>query len=596
MAEIKKILSLVAISLQCGGSKLEIDDDIIVEISVSKSVNKISRANVRLTFANLPLEEAYKFTEKENLKPGGDISIQIGYQEETIEEIFKGVIKSHKLSRDEDRRISLEMECAHKSLLLGTIRKNGIFQGKDSDIIKKIIASSGLSANVSTGGTIHKEMVQYYCSDWDFILSRAEACGMIVLTNDDKIKIDKPDLSKSPAFEVSDQDGLLSFSASVDGENQFKSVEAQTWDSATQKNIKVTSGSISSSLGGSITTDSLASTFNKKNYFLQTNANMPNDELKAWAESKLAYSKISRISGTAVVQGTAKANPGEIVKISGISKLFNGNAFIGSVEQRITQEKWESELELGGDFSGYTEYTSNIEMPHGSGLIPPASGIQIAKVVEVGNDTDGNFRIKIKLTSMIDKSETIMARLSNLYASESCGIVFLPEVDDEVIVAFINNDPRNAVILGSVFSSKRAMPVTPDKKNEIKSIVTKSKMKVTFDEKNKIITIETPGGNKFILDDKAKKIELADSNRNKIMMNSSGITLDSGKDVKISAKGQITINAMMGAKIEAKTTLDLNATSIKIDAKAALEAKANGMAKLQSSGILTIQGTLVKIN
>ena len=83
------------------------------------------------------------------------------------------------------------------------------------------------------------------------------------------------------------------------------------------------------------------------------------------------------------------------------------------------------------------------------------------------------------------------------------GTAFYPEVGDEVIVSFMNEDPRFPVVLGSVYSAKLAPAYPPDKKNKIKGLKTRSKMELTFDDEDKIVTIKTPGGHVFVMDDKA---------------------------------------------------------------------------------------------
>jgi len=107
-------------------------------------------------------------------------------------------------------------------------------------------------------------------------------------------------------------------------------------------------------------------------------------------------------------------------------------------------------------------------------------------------------------------------------------------------VGFLNNDPRFAIILGSVYSSKIKPPYPPDKDNSIKAIVTKNDLKLEFNDKEKIITIETPGGNKAILSDQEKSITLEDLSENKISMTKNGITIESPKEIKIIEGAKLT--------------------------------------------------------
>jgi len=597
MAELLPKKEYVQIALKTNGTALDLDPDTTFDITVSKYINKLSRATVRLYLAHMPIDKAYQYSENAAFKPGEAISIEAGYLTESLEEVFSGIISKHRLSRTSDNVITIELECVHKAVKMTTVRKNAIFKSMtDNSIITKLISGASLTSTVGSTTVSHDEMVQYFCTDWDFMLMRAQACGMIVLTNADKIEIDKPKLSGSASVEVKDMEGLLSFSTSLEGETQFKSVDAETWDYATQKVIKSSSGSVSESLGGDISATTLAGKFNTENYVFQTTTNMTTDELKSVAASKLTLSKMSRLKGNVVVTGKATLNAGGLIKLTGVSKHFEGTNYIGGVEHHISQESWTTELQLGFDADWYAETVVNVNNKGAGFIMPQVGGLQIGKVIGIASDKKNQYRVEVKLSTMNSKSETLFARIASFYASSQIGAVVMPEVDDEVVIGFVDNDPRSPVILGSLYSSQNKMPITLDKKNDQKVFVTKSKMKVTFNETDKSIVIETPGKITATLSDKDKKIELKDSNNNKILMDSSGITLDSFKDIKLSAKGQITIDAMSNAKLSTKASLTLEGMKVDLKANTVLQANASASLKMQSSGILQIQGSLVKIN
>jgi uncharacterized protein involved in type VI secretion and phage assembly len=154
-------------------------------------------------------------------------------------------------------------------------------------------------------------------------------------------------------------------------------------------------------------------------------------------------------------------------------------------------------------------------------------------------------------------------------------------VDDEVVVGFLNSDPRFGIILGKLHSSKNAAPITASNNNHEKGYVSRSEMKMVFDDDKKIITIETPGGHKAILNDEETSITLEDSNGNKLVMNQDGIEIESIKDFKIKAAKDI--------KGEADFNLEL---------KAGANAKVEGSAgaELSSGAATAVKGSIVQIN
>ena len=187
--------------------------------------------------------------------------------------------------------------------------------------------------------------------------------------------------------------------------------------------------------------------------------------------------------------------------------------------------------------------------------------------------------------------------MAHFYATTGKGSFFLPEVGDEVILGFLNEDPRFPIILGMLYSSKIKAPYTPDDKNKIKAIVTKNDLKIEFNDEDKVLTIQTPGGNQFVLSDKDKSILLKDQNGNKMEMNSAGITLESPKDVVIKATGKINLEATQGIAAKASGG-DVSIEGLNVQAKAqvAFSAQGSASAELKASGMTTVKGSMVMIN
>ena len=91
-------------------------------------------------------------------------------------------------------------ECRHKAVGLTIGRKNAYFSDKtDSDILTAILGNAPVTPDVESTTVTHKQMVQYYSTDWDFLLTRAQANGKMVFTNDDTVAVKAPVLSGSAA-------------------------------------------------------------------------------------------------------------------------------------------------------------------------------------------------------------------------------------------------------------------------------------------------------------------------------------------------------------------------------------------------------------
>ncbi|HEX2059904.1 MAG TPA: phage baseplate assembly protein V, partial [Thermoanaerobaculia bacterium] len=238
----------------------------------------------------------------------------------------------------------------------------------------------------------------------------------------------------------------------------------------------------------------------------------------------------------------------------------------------------------------------NVTAPEASSQLPAVQGLQTGIVKKVAKDPAGEFRVFVSLPLLQDAAKGVWARLGTFYGSKSIGAVFYPEVNEEVIVGFMNDDPRDAVILGSVYSKKLPPPVPPDEQNNKKVLVTRSKLEITFDDKDQIIEIKTPKGHSITLNDKAGSVVIQDSNKNKVSMAKNGVTIESASNLTLKAKANVTIDAGANLGMTAKANATLEGLQISQTAKAKFAAKGNAAAEVTASGMLTLRGALVKIN
>ena len=134
------------------------------------------------------------------------------------------------------------------------------------------------------------------------------------------------------------------------------------------------------------------------------------------------------------------------------------------------------------------------------------------------------------------------------------GYFFWPYKGAEVVVGFINNDPREAIVLGSLFSAKNPPP-EPVKskitdKNEDKGIYAQEGMSIAFNEKEKSINIMTSEGQYIKMSEQDSLIEIKDVTGNMIQMNDKGIT--------ITSKGIFKVDASSDAVTITGDSIDIN--------------------------------------
>ncbi len=592
-----QIGALVTISIKVDGSNIP-DVFQVYSVSVEKKVNRISTATIVILDGEA---ETGKFDASSSkiFVPGNQISIEAGYDTHN-KLIFKGIITQQSIRVGGSIGSSLELICKDIAVNTTIGRKSLTFsKKKDSDIMSSIIGNySGISSNVTETETEWPVQVQYYVSDWDFILSRADANGMIVNTINGTLHVQKPDANTSSVLAATYGDGIYECGAGLNSLKQLGSVKSSAWD---YKNQVVNAGQASNTESGpgNLSSKKLSDVVGLSDYQLQTTAALEDAELVNWSKAQMIKSQFSKIRGEVKVAGTADVEPANFITLAGLGDRFNGDHFVSAVVHDISDGNWLTELSIGLSPNWFTEEI-DIMSPPAAGLLPAVRGLYNAKVKKIFDDPDSQYRILVDVPMFDQNGEGIWARLSNFYSTPGAGAFFLPEVDDEVVLGFLNEDPRYPVILGSLYSSSKIKPydgLEPNEKNQLKAIVSKSGIFIEFDDVDKILSISTPAKNKIVFSDKDKQIAINDENGNSIVMSQSGIDMKSPKDINISADQKINIKGTQGITIAASGG-DVNVTGINVTEKADAQYSAEGgaTAKFSAGAELTVQGAMVMIN
>ena len=566
----------------------------VVSLVVDKKINRIPWAQLMLIDGDMS-DQSFEVSSGDEFKPGAEIEIEAGYGKIGTS-IFKGVVIKHGINISQGGS-HLVVECRDKAVALCSERRNANFTDtSDSDIVTALIGGyDGLSSEVAATAPAHARMVQYQATDWDFILTRAEANGLLVTINEGKITIKPPETDGEAVLKVTWGDDLVNFRAEMDARHQVAAVRGVSWDPKALAIAEKEGAEPTLQAQGNITTADLAKVVAADKAVLRSAVPMAGDALQAWADAHRLKVGLARIRGTMRFQGSANVFPGDLMAVEGVGDRFEGKVFVATVHHDIAMGNWYTDVEFGLAPDWFAE-RDDISPPPASGQLPGVDGLQVGLVTKLDEDPANEGRIQVSLPVMENEEAGIWARLASLYGTADAGTFFIPEIGDEVVLGFFNSDPRHPVILGSLFSSGRAMPEKPCADNNIKAIVTREKMKIIFDEEKKVITVETPGGNKLSISDEAKGLTMEDQNGNTLSLNETGIILDSPKDIAITAKGKVTIDAVGEVGITSKADVTLKGMNVKATGDVGFVAKGSASAELSASGQTTVKGAMVMIN
>ena len=570
----------------------------VLSISVNREVNRIPRATIMLDDGDAAKGD-FELASEETLIPGQHIEVMAGYHKKE-DLIFTGIIVKIAVKIRPNRSSMLVVDCKEEVVKTTIGRKNRYFdEGKDSDMIEEVLADyKGMKHDVQPTKVKHKRSVQYHATDWDFLVSRADANGQCVFVEHGKVVVKKPDTTQKTQFGVLFGSSLIEMDAVLDAECQFTSVTGQGWDPTSQEILNVEATDPKVKEAGNLSSSKLSGIIGLKSFDLQHPGYAPEAELQAWADGCWQRSQLSRMRGRVTFDGVAKLMPGHTIQLDGVGDRFKGPVFVSGVRHTIQRGEWLTDAQFGLSPESFIVHEQVADKPAG-GLLPAVNGLHTGIVTQVEDDPEGEDRVKVVVPVVDPKGEGIWARISALDAGNGRGTYFRPEVGDEVVLGFLNDDPRNPIVLGMLNSSELPAPFEANKKNDERGLVSKSGSRIVFDDKKRSILLQTVTSSEssdkdklrnsgpkekdnhmIRLDDDSGSITIQDKNGNEVILDKSGITIKSAKDVNITAKGDVKISG----------------TNIDLKAKASMKAVGNSGAEISSGASTVVKGSMVQIN
>jgi Rhs element Vgr protein len=525
-----------------------IDEYQLLSVDVVKLVNKIPTAEI-IYLDGDAVGGTFSISDAEDFALGKNIEIQIKDAGANFKTIFIGIVVKHKIELKNHNSFLL-IELKDVAFNLTAQKNNIIYQNKgDKDIIDEICSrysAKELATKISVSNNFqNSQMVQHYCSDWDFILSRAEANGWWISVSDGVLSVFEPSLEGESNYDIDynkEEPEINEFKLALDMSHQVNSIAAMDWNHDNQE-IQTINQTIT--LPNALKADQ---TMDVNDYQLIHAVNMNTDELTTWAKAKASKNSYSLFRGWIKTSGISDILPGNVVELSNIGKRFNGKNVVTGIRHQVNGEGWQTDVQFGLAVDWFTEHT-NISAPDAGGLLPPVHGLQIGVVQDyaANDDATNQLLVKVQLPTAAANNNLLWARLASVYAGKNHGVILRPEIGDEVVLGFFDNDPRFPVILGAMHSQTNKPPgnVNYDKNNKAKGIVIDENIAFIFDQTNKAVTLQNTSKNKLAITDQV--INIQDKNKNSINFDANGIKCESDSEINITAK-KITQNGQVESK------------------------------------------------
>jgi len=549
----------------------------IVAVDVTRALGRVPRAHVVFLDGDAAAQ-TFVSSEADELKPGAEIEIHAGYdRRETL--IFRGVITRQRIEAPRRGDTRLHVEAKHAGFRMALARRSRLWiEQSEADVMSDIAAGYDIAFE-GDASRVHPQIVQHQATDWDFVVQRAEQAGRLLLAHDDGLRLIDPESAAAETASYVFGETVFALDLELDAESQFRAVDAGAWNAAEQDAVLGEATDSAAPAPGDLSGEDLAAA-TEATPKLRHDGARDQAAVDEWAAAAMLRSRLARVRGTVTVQGDAEPAPGGAVELKGLGARFNGVAFVAGVRHQIGAGDWLTTIQLGLDPRFHHE-RFDVSAPGAAGRLPPVRGLQIGKVTALEGDPAGGDRIEVRLVGTTDGDAALWARLAPMDAGPNRGFVFRPEIDDEVVLGFLNDDPRDPIVLGALHSSANAAPIPGSDDNHVKGYVSRSGMKLVFDDDAVSATLETPKGDKLVLSEDDGAVKIEDENGNTWTMDRDGITVESVKDIVLNApRGDVKIEALN--------------VGVKAQIEASVEGSASG--KVKAGGQLEISGALVRIN
>jgi phage protein D len=551
MPDSEKHVSLYAILVD--GS--EIDQEVSKTVREVKVLNYLRLPDMCTVVVGFQKGEEGKPqpVDTEPFEIGKQIEIQLGSREDlTTKSLFKGQIVSLELNFGSGG-VELLVRGYDRSHTLIRSRKVRTFQNQtSSDIVEKIVQEAGFEAKTDSSGDPHDFMQQDNETDWDFIWRLAERVGFEFVVEDKTAHFRKQ--SPDDPVELEWPTTLRSFSPRVTATQQVSEVTLAAQDPKTKQAISVKASSPTQIAQIGLARDQVANALNDHaSIHIATEPVKSQSEGQAVAQALLDTLANGYIAAEGVCDGNPSIKAGAAIKVTGIGDKYSGTYRVAAA----------THIMRGGGvyetrFANSPAHTLSGAMGSDRNGSVASFGSQICiGVVTNNSDPDDMGRVRVSYPALGPDAEGAWARIATPSAGNARGLLMLPVVGEEVLIAFEHDDTTRPYVLGSLFNGKDK-PGDDLLQGKDGSFAVLSDQKVHIASKQDM-TIKSGGG--FTLDVQSDVSETSQQNYNV-------------KGQKVSIKGDMEVS------IEANTTLTLKCGPAQI--------------QLSSSGV-TVSGPMISL-
>lgn len=457
----------------------------------------------------------------------------------------------------------------------------------DADIVRQVAEDAQLDiGELEVDGPVYEHISQANLTDWDFLRARAHETGHELGAADGKLQwrvpgqsTDAPDSDgdlATPArpYQLLLGANLLRFRPRLTAAEQVNEVQVRGWDPAVKQAVVGSALSATTSTSVGIAPANLAATFGAPPFVVVDRPVTRQDEADCVARAVAEQIACAHAEAEGTALGDPLLVPGAAVQISCVGWPHDGSYVLTAARHCYDESGYRTEFTVSGrqerSLLGLASVGATKGSHRGSG--PVISGLVIGQVTDIA-DPDGMFRVKVSFPWLSDDYESWWARVAQPGAGNARGLAWLPEVGDEVLVAFGHGDVRAPYVIGSLYNGVDAPPegdqlidtAAGQVVRRVCASRTGHRLVLCDDDSAGQVLLSSGDDDLQITLDVAQTSIVVDSSGSVTISGSSQVQITSDGDISIQAQGSLGLSAQTGVTIDGGPSVSVSGDMIQLN-------------------------------
>ncbi|HEV2372545.1 MAG TPA: VgrG-related protein [Streptosporangiaceae bacterium] len=450
----------------------------------------------------------------------------------------------------------------------------------DADIVAQVASQAQVQlGEVVSDGPVYEHVSQANLTDWDFLRARAHETGHELAVTNGMLNWRSPGNSSdapsgnsdlaTPAqpYQLMLGGNMARFRPRVTAAEQVSEVQVRGWDPVAKQAVVGSASAATTSTSVGVAPADMAATFGAPPYVVVDRPVTSQDEADSLAGAIAEQIACAHAEAEGSAIGDPLLLPGAAVQVSCVGWPHDGSYVLTAARHCYDESGYRTDFTVSGrqerSLLGLASVGATKGSQRASG--PQISGLVVGQVTDIA-DPDNMFRVKVSFPWLSDDYESWWARVAQPGAGSERGLAWLPEVGDEVLVAFGHGDVRAPYVIGGLYNGVDAPPMADQLIDTTAGQVvrrvsvsrTGHRLVMSDDDSAPQVLLATGDDNLKITLDASQTSITIDSSGSVTISGSSQVQITSDGDVSIQAQGSLSLSGQTGVSVSGQTGVTID--------------------------------------